>query len=191
MIEYDVEITGWDALEQSMYGLEINTIEKAGNALVRLGQRIVQEIVDHYVPVYTGLEGANTKGFSPKIARQSLVIVHNYPAVSPMGAHTVRQGGTLRNSVNSDEVARFTQDGAEVSIWAGREGSGAEAYAAVQHEVLWFKHAVGQAKYIEIPVMLICDPEMAPMIAKEVQIALDEFHSGVTTVRGFPNLGLT
>lgn len=163
-IEINVEVTGWEALFEAVGQLESKSLHAGGDALVALGRRIVEVIKEHYVPVDVGMEGKSLFGVSPMVVRIRKSLQR--------GGRRVK-GGTLRNSVGSDSIAKITTEGVEVTIYAGKDGSGAEAYAAVQHENLTFRHMVGQAKYIEIPVMLIATEEMAPEIVKTVSMAME------------------
>jgi hypothetical protein len=167
-VEIDVEITGLDAFMRMAEGIadkmELASYNNAGEALVRLGHKIVDLVKEHYVPVDVGQQGTHSVGYAPLMIR----ITRQLKA----GARRV-EGGTLRNSVGSSVIAEFVEGGVEVHIWAGKPGSGAEKYAAVQHENLMYRHQVGQAKYIEVPVLLICPVEMAPEIAKSVKTGFD------------------
>lgn len=83
--------------------------------------------------------------------------------------------GRLQRSVDSDKIPLMNIDLSTfdttytVAIWAGAPGSGAEEYAVRQHEDLTFKHKIGGAKYIEIPVNLIGSNELSPILAKYVR----------------------
>lgn len=162
-IEIDVEVTGWEALFEAVGRQESRSLSAGGDALVTLGRRIVDVIKEHYVPVDVGMSGKSIFGISPMAVRIRKSLQR--------GGRRVK-GGTLRNSVGSDAIATLTSAGVEVTIYAGKDGSGAEAYAAVQHENLMFRHMVGQAKYVEIPVILIATEEMAPEIVKTVSLGM-------------------
>lgn len=155
-IEIIAEITGWEQLYARVDHLESASIDAAGLALVEFGKNIAEVIRDHYVPVYSGEQGTGVFG------------------ISPIHVRVDRVGGTLRESIGSSEVYTLENEGIEVLIWAGKPGSGAESYAAVQHENLLYRHKVGQAKYIEVPVMLMAPPEMAPYIASYVSRGMQD-----------------
>lgn len=155
---FELDQASVDAYLMRVHNFEIESLRTAGVWIVKLAQRIVEEIKTNYVPVFTGQEGRNSQGFSPKM-------IHVLVLKS-------EEGGTLRDSVDCDKIARFTVDTVEVSIWAGGPGSGAEEYAAIQHENLMYHHYVGQAKYIEIPVVMIAPTEFAPALTMSMQEAI-------------------
>lgn len=179
-IGYDIEIDGIDNLFSRVDTLENAMKTEASSIFVGLGKRIVQEIKENYVPVDVGLEILNKagervfggvlgakehRGFAP-------VHISNIPQLAE--GLEKRQGGTLRDSVmSSDEPEEFGEEGFHIRIWAGGPGSGAEEYAAIQHENLLYRHLVGQAKYIEIPVLLLAPPELVPGIQKAIGKAID------------------
>ena len=170
-IEFSLEITGFDELLAAVGKQELRNLHQGGEALVALGRKIAEVIRDHYVPVNVGMKGVTgTVGQSPITVRLSKTLQR---------AGKAARGGTLRASVGSSSTYRILgSEAVEVTVYAGRDGSGAERYAAVQHEVLWYKHVIGQAKYVEIPVMLIAPQEMAPEIVKHVRMGMGDFLGG-------------
>lgn len=165
-IELDLQLNGIEQFLGGVTRLEVMVQTNAGEEYVKLAKKIVAEIKAHYVPVDVGMEGLGTIGKPHSTIRKTPKLRSGKRRV---------EGGTLRESVECDEVARLNSDGGiEVSIWAGREGSGAEDYAWIQHENLTYKHAIGQAKYIEIPIAMIATTEMAQALISAIRNVMDD-----------------
>ena len=158
-MSFDVsfEVIDFDKLYRLADKVEKKAIKAGEDGMIILAQKIVQEIKDHYVPVFTGQAGHSGKGFSPRM----------------MGKLSLKseEGGTLRESVGYEIV---TQPNGEivVTIFAGRPGSGAEEYAWIQHENLMYHHYVGQAKYIEVPVSIMAPEGMTREVSSALQAEL-------------------
>jgi hypothetical protein len=167
MITYTWEAFGFTELSESISRLEKETIEAAAKEEVLLAKRIVKEIKEKYVPIYIGKVGKRLVGMKPTSLRFGI----------KTGIWRKNVSGVLRDSVDCDVEATIDPNGITVSIWAGKEGSGAEAYAAIQHENLMYKHRVGQAKYIEVPVNLIGGEQIRPSLMQAVSTAFSNWET--------------
>lgn len=174
MITISASISGGTELINVVKGLETRALEAAPEGLVNLAKKIVQEIKTHYVPVFVGrTPGSTTKGLKPIMVSLSGEVLH----------HKGHAAGQLRDSVGFEVLSESNFQVAMgagsitreyvISIFAGKKGSGAEEYAHLQHENLMYRHKIGQAKYIEIPVMLLAPPELAQKVAKSVQTVMN------------------
>ena len=76
-------------------------------------------------------------------------------------------GGTLRGS---HEVSTPFWSGTDVEVVIA-VGAGAESYAVIQHENMAYRHAVGQAKFLESAVHEAAE-SMAQNLAKYIKGAL-------------------
>lgn len=163
MIYYSIEMEPIEPLEHKIDVLEENAIQEMIAAQTELAQKIVTEIKQKYVPVYMGGIGKQkgTKGIKPSSIR--------YLRKSKRS----KESGVLRDSVGYE--IRVENGQVVVIIFAGRQGSGAEEYAAVQHENLMYRHNIGQAKYIEVPVTIMSAQSMSPIIVKHIQNAMSQF----------------
>jgi hypothetical protein len=162
MLVANANIGDWDALFTYAEEAEKRVSIESGESLRQLGEEIVIEIQDHYVPVDVSQTGRERKHFAPHQIQGNRRLRRGLKKA---------EGGTLRESVELSEY-RLSREEASITISAGGEGSGAEAYAMIQHEVTWFKHTVGQAKYIEIPVVNRCAEKLEDELSRAVGRAL-------------------
>jgi hypothetical protein len=157
-----VEIGDWNELFQFAEEVDKKCLTSGGQSLVELGEHIAEVIRERYVPVDVGQSGNERKKFEPRQIASNRRLRRGMKRA---------QGGTLRKSVELSEYQMVGNE-ASVTISAGGEGSGAEKYALVQHEATWYHHTVGQAKYIEIPVTVICAEKLEDTLEDAVNKVL-------------------
>lgn len=129
-------------------------------ALVGVQMAGVQDAIAQFVGEIEDLKTALASGL---YTESELVLSDSKANFAPVGQPPEdKTPGTLRASGFVD-LPEWTGD--VVTVQLGYGGN-AEAYALRQHEELSYKHTVGQAKYLERPMLAAADGIEARLVSK-------------------------